>query len=74
MAPVKLLTAFVVAVAVVQVITENQHKKNIKNDINLNPNFTIQMYFGLSIYVLIYNSENIFSFSFNRILVAFFYI
>ena len=45
----------------------------MKNDINLNPNFTIQMYFDLSTYVLTYKSENIISFSFDRILVAFFY-
>ena len=45
----------------------------MKNDINLNPNFTIEMYFGLSTNVFIYKSENIFSFSFDRIPVAFFY-
>lgn len=45
----------------------------MKHDIDLNLNFTIQRYFGLSMYVLIYINENIFFLLFDSTSLVFFH-
>lgn len=59
-APVKVVTAFVVAV---QVIAENQCSKKYEKWYKFESQFHhSNVYFGLSTYVLTYKSENIFFF------------